>query len=105
MLTAGNIRSHGVIGGEPHVVGCVGECPVACNLGVIVAAEGVGDYRREHTIGGIASASGCRGRNPGVGPIGGPVHASDEYWDPADCHNYESTDTLCTDLESTEWYA
>lgn len=30
--TTGNIRSHGVIGGISHVSGCVGECPVACNL-------------------------------------------------------------------------
>lgn len=41
------------------------------------AAEGAGDYGREHTIGGIAAASGFIGCNPGVGPLGGNIHASD----------------------------
>lgn len=77
-------------------MGIVGECPGACNLGVYVATEGMGDYRREHTMGGTTITSGCIGSNPGVGTMGGPVHASDTEGDPPDCRNYEPTDPNCT---------
>lgn len=50
---------------------------MACNLGVLAATEGRGLNGREHTIGGAVATSGCTGVNPGVGTMGGTVHAHD----------------------------
>lgn len=55
-----------------------------------MATEGVGDYRREHTMGGIAAASGFAGCNAGVGTIGGSVHPSDEDGNPLISANLET---------------
>lgn len=88
--TVGNATVHGVIGGEAPSWGRAGECPVACNLGVTVAAEGAGDYGREHTIGGAAAASGGTGCNPVVGTLGGAVHSSDVVMY---CTNFDTADS------------
>lgn len=96
-MTVGNISTHGVISGEAHTNGCAGECPRACNLGVTVAAEGAGDYRREHTIGGCAAASGCIGCNPVVGTSGGAVHARNKEGDPDHHRNTETAESLSTE--------
>lgn len=95
--TAGNARPHGVILGELHTCGTVGECPRACNLGVNAAAEGTGDYGREHTIGGAVSTSGLIGCNPVVGTSGGAVHARDKLGDPELKSNLESADSDFTE--------
>lgn len=75
--TIGNAVPHGVISGKVHTNGTVGEWPRAWNSGADVAAEGTGDYGREHTIGGMASTTGKIGCNPVVGTLGGAVHTSD----------------------------
>lgn len=92
--TTGNAVSHGVISGKVPTNGAVGECPRARNLGVIVAAEGAGDYGREHTIGGWAAATGKIGKNPVVGTLGGAVHASDEERDSHIKSNKETASPL-----------
>lgn len=95
--TAGNAVSHGVISGIVPTNGAVGECPVACNLGVAVAAEGAGEYGREHTIGGCAAASGKIGKNPVVGTSGGTVHASD-----ADNASHKNSNKVTTLTEKAD---
>lgn len=101
-ITVGNISSHGVIDGEAHTNGWAGECPVACNLGAMVAAEGAGDYRREHTIGGWAAASGEIGWNPVVGTSGGAVHARNKNYNPDHPRNTETAESLSTE-EVLHW--
>lgn len=76
-MIIGNIVFYGVIDGYLFVVGCVGECFVVRNLGVIVVIEGCGSNGCEYMIGGVVVIFGWIGVNFGVGMIGGMVYLYD----------------------------